>query len=183
MSSRERMLLAINLQQADHVPLAFNIFDWTPPHNEWNRGLDDWISIGAPSGYHPDVKIHNWRKVKPDERYPLLFKEYETPKGTVSQVVYQTEDWPFGEDVPLVSDYNIPRSKKFPVEELADLEKIPYLFFRPSQGELKDFKEHVQSVKHRAQEHQVMVMGSSGGLGDYAAWLMGITNLMIYGST
>ncbi len=173
------MLLAINHQEADRVPLAFHVFTWKPPHEGWNCGLDDWSSIGAPSRYHPEVKTRTWREVKQDERYPLLFKEYETPKGIIRQITRQTEDWPHGEDVPLISDHIISRSKKFAVEEHADLEKIPYLFFPPSEEQLKGFREHAQSVKRSAQERQVIVLGSAGGFGDYAAWLMGITNLLI----
>ena len=179
LSSRERMLLAINHQEADHVPLAFHLFDWKPPHEEWNLGLDDWVSIGAPSRYHPEVKTRAWQEVRQDERYPLLFKEYETPKGIIQQIAQQTEDWPHGDDVPIVSDHIVSRSKKFAVEEPEDLEKIPYLFFHPSGEQVKDFQEHAKSVQRRAQESQLIVMGSAGGFGDYAAWLMGITNLMM----
>ena len=78
-------------------------------------GLDDTIAVSPPSRYHPDVSVRTWREVKSDERYPLLFKEYETPEGTIRQIVQQTEDWPHGDHVELISDFNIPRSKRFPV--------------------------------------------------------------------
>ena len=191
LSSRERMLLAIDHKEADHVPLVFNLLDWNPPShlqfgNRFERvekflafGLDDTIAVSPPSRYHPDVSVRTWREVKSDERYPLLFKEYETPEGTIRQIVQQTEDWPHGDDVELISDFNIPRSKRFPVEEQADLDKLPYLFFPPSAGQLKDFREHVRMARRFAQDHQVIVEGHCGGFGDYAAWLMGITNLLM----
>lgn len=179
LSSRERMLLAINHQEADHVPLVLNIFDWKPPHEGWDNGTDNRISISAPSRYHPDVTTRAGREVKPDERYPLLFKEYETPKGIIRQIAQQTKDWPYGDDVPLFSDYNISRLKKFPVAEEADLEKLPFLFFPPSKEGLKEFQEHAKSVKRLAEERQILLEGHAGGFGDYAAWLMGITNLLI----
>lgn len=179
LSSRERMLLAINHQEADHVPLVLNNFDWKPPHEGWDNGTDNRISISAPSRYHPDVTTRAGREVKPGERYPLLFKEYETPKGIIRQIAQQTKDWPYGDDVPLFSDYNIPRLKKFPVAEEADLEKLPFLFFPPSKEGLKEFQEHAKSVKRLAEERQILLEGHAGGFGDYAAWLMGITNLLI----
>ena len=190
LSSLERMLLAINHEEADHVPLVFNLFGWTPPaqlkyNSEFERvekfldfGIDDTVSIGAPSRYHPDVMTRIRREIT-DERYPLLFKEYETPKGTLRQIVWQTEDWPHGDDVPLVGDHNIPRSQKFPVEDLADLEKLPYLFFQPSKDQLNSFKERAKEVKKFASDRQVLIEGHAGGFGDYAAWLVGIENLMI----
>ena len=179
LSSRERMFLAINHQEADHVPLIFQIFGgWTPPYDGWDSELDHTLSISAPSCYHPDVNIRTWREVKQDERYPLLLKEYETPRGVIRQIAQQTEDWPHGDDVPLVSDHLVSRGREFAVKDAADLEKIPYLFFHPSDEQVRDFREHAKSVKHRAQELQVVVTGAAGGFGDYAAWLMGITNLM-----
>jgi hypothetical protein len=116
LSSLERMLLAINHKEADHVPLVLKIFGWEPPpqlkyNSEFERvdkflafGIDDTVSLSAPSRYHPDVTTRTWREIT-DERYPLLFKEYETPKGTLRQIVWQTEDWPHGNDVPLVGDH------------------------------------------------------------------------------
>ncbi|MBD3180782.1 hypothetical protein GF312_00720, partial [Candidatus Poribacteria bacterium] len=115
--SRERMLLAIELQEADHIPLIFNLFGWAPPFEGWDDGLDNCLSISPPSSYHPDVKTRIWREEIPDERYPILFKEYETPKGIISQTVRQTDDWPHDNDVPLVSDHMISRGKKFAVED------------------------------------------------------------------
>ena len=174
MSSRERMLLAMNHQEADHVPLILNNFDWTPPHERWNHGLDDWVTIGPPSRYHPDVETRAWRDVSSGER--LLFKEYETPKGVIRQIARETEDWPHGTDVPLISDHLNPRSKRFAVEELADIEKLPYLFSHPGEQQLRDFQEGAKAL---SQDQQQLIGGHAGGFGDYAAWLMGITNLMI----
>lgn len=190
LSSLERMLLAINHKEPDHVPLVFNIFDWEPPpHLKYSSafervdkfldfGIDDTVSLSAPSRYHPDVTTRTWREIT-SERYPLLFKEYETPKGAMQQIVWQTEDWPHGDDVPLVDDHNIPRSQKFPIEDFEDLEKLPYLFFQPSKEQLNNFKEHAGEVKEFASDRQVLIEGHAGGFGDYAAWLVGIENLMI----
>ena len=174
------MLLAIDHQEADHVPFILRTFGgWTPPHEEWDRGLDHTLSMGAPSRHHPDVKTRAWRETNQNERYPLLFKEYETPKGIIRLIAQQTEDWPHGEDVPIVSDHMDSRGKKFAVEDHADLEKIPYLFFHPSDEQLKDFREHGKTVRNNVQERQLIVFGDADGFGDYAAWLIGITNLMI----
>ncbi|HID95761.1 MAG TPA: hypothetical protein EYP53_06865 [Candidatus Latescibacteria bacterium] len=142
-------------------------------------GIDDTISIRVPYQHHPEVTVRTWREVRADEPYPLLCKEYETPKGTVRQVVWQTEDWPHGDDVPLIGDHNIPRSRKFPVEEPEDLEKLPYLLFPPSGEQMKEFKEKVERVERFARKRQVLIEGQAGGFGDCAAWLMGITNLIM----
>jgi len=107
------------------------------------------------------------------------FKEYATPKGTIRQVVRQTEDYPHGDEVLLLEDHNIPRSKTFPVEEPEDIEKLPFLFFPPDDGELADFHDRAQAVRREANRRGLIVMGCCGGFGDCAAWLMGITNLIM----
>ena len=179
MSSRERMLLAIDHQEADHVPLIFSLFQWTPPFEGWDRDLDTQIRLGTPSRYHPEVKVRSWREEPPGERYPLLHKVYETPEGPVRQVARETDDWPHGDDVPLVSDYLIPRSLKFAVEDPSDLDRIPYLFHPPDDDQIRAFTESAGSVLRRSRESQSIVIGSAGGFGDYAAWLMGQENLLI----
>ena len=137
LSSRERMLLAVDHKEADHVPLVFNTFTWEPPahlkfSNGFDRvekflafGLDDTVAVHPPSRHHPDVTTRTQREMPSGHRYPLLFKEYETPEGTMQQIVQQTDDWPHGDDVPIISDFNIPRSTKFLVAEDSDLEKLP----------------------------------------------------------
>lgn len=179
LSSRERMLLAINHTESDHVPLAFHTFHWTPPHDRWNEGLDSWIDFSAPSRFHPEVTTKVRREAPPGEPQPLLCKEYHTPKGIISQAARQTEDWPHGEDIPLCSDFNIPRSVKFPVVDEADLERIPYLFCEPDAAQLEAFKTQADAAKREGAEKQLLVVSHCGGLGDVAAWLMGITNLLI----
>ena len=191
LSSRERMLLAIDHKEADHVPLVFNTFTWNPPahlrfSNEFDRvekflafGLDDTVSVRPPSRLHPDVTTRTRRETSSGNRYPLLYKEYETLEGTMRQIARQTDDWPHGDDIPVISDYNIPRLTKFLVAEKADLEKLPYLFFQPDKEQLRNFKERVSTVKRFALKHQVMIEGHCGGFGDYASWLMGMTNLMM----
>ena len=191
LSSRERMLLAIDHREADHVPLALHPFGWNPPRgleygDAFERvakflafGLDDTVGLHPPSRHHPDVTTRTRRTAPPDERYPLLHKEYKTPQGAMSQTARQTNDWPHGDDVPVTSDHNIPRSRKFLVEDEADLEKLPYLFFPPDRGQLDDFREQGDATRLFAEECGVMVEGHCGGFGDYAAWFMGLENLMM----
>ena len=191
LSSRERMVLAIDHEEADHVPLTLHPFGWNPPRglesdDAFERvtkflafGLDDTVAVKPPSRHHPDVTTRSRRTAPPGEPYPLLHKEYETPEGTMRQVARQTEDWPHGDDVPVTSDHNIPRSTKFLVESEADVEKLPYLFCSPDKAQLVAFREEGRATQRFAQEQGVMIEGSCGGFGDYAAWFMGLENLMM----
>jgi len=67
LSSKDRMLMAIDHEEPDHVPLVLRPFGRKPPpHLGWrdgieradkflSLGIDDTISIGVPFRYHPDV--------------------------------------------------------------------------------------------------------------------------------
>ncbi|MBD3181866.1 hypothetical protein GF312_06215, partial [Candidatus Poribacteria bacterium] len=45
--------------------------------------------------------------------------------------------------------------------------------------QMKYFQEIAKSIQNQIEEKQLIVTGNCGGFGDYAAWLMGITNLMM----
>ncbi len=81
-------------------------------------GLDDTIQLEPPLGYVekyvPELLPEVRSRVEclpPEigEKYPKLKKVYETPEGTLQTVVAKTEDWPYGNEVHLFDDYNIPR--------------------------------------------------------------------------
>jgi len=188
LSSRERLLLAINNKEPDHVPLDLDFFG--PLSGRWkdqfqraeellSMEVDDTLRINPPyQGFHPEVKVKTWQEKRPGEEVPLLFKEYETPKGKLSTVVRKTKDWPYGDDIPLISDFNIPRSKKFLISEEEDLEKVPYLFGEPSKSEMERFRQEAKAIKEFGRKHQLLTVGRQIWGGDTAAWLCGLENLI-----
>jgi len=199
LSSRERLLSAINHETPDHVPLCFKW--WNRPFlankkdgwsNEFERipktlrlGLDDTVTLEVPILLSPEVKVRVRKVHKPGEEYPLLIKEYETPNGTLSSIVRQTPDWPHGDDIPLFSDFLIPkaRSVKYLVEEEEDLRALSTLLYEPSKRELESFFERAERVKQFAEKYGVLVEagmqhskdGAEGGVlgADALAWLCG----------
>jgi hypothetical protein len=96
LSSRERMLAAINHVEPDYVPLWFNwhykdtqILQWDDIVDRAERvlamGLDDTIRIDVPESVHPETSTRVWVEHPADSRYPLIHKEYYTPKGAIHQ--------------------------------------------------------------------------------------------------
>lgn len=195
MTSRERMLVAITGGQPDHVPLYFRMFGFCPPpalawSNQVERaerllaqGVDDMLDLEIFASFHPQVEVRAWKEVRPEERYPLLIKEYHTPAGTLRQEVYFTEDgtspWPYPRDEPgLMDDYNVPRSRKFPVESEADLELLAYLLQPPNREALAAFRERAESLRAAAERLGLIIVGWGPLGGDAAAWLCGVENLI-----
>jgi len=205
MSSKERLLLAINHSEPDHVPLY--VKGWGRPYfmgketnqrppNQFERaekllehGLDDTVGFEPPRILSSDVKIKT-RKTTTAEESPLLFKEYHTPKGTLTEIVRQTRDWPHGDDIPPFTDYLVPRSrtKKFLVEDRKDLECLAHLFREPNEKEIKGLQKEADRVRRFAEEHRILVeCGRAGGhwvdaygliLGDALPWICGIENII-----
>jgi uroporphyrinogen-III decarboxylase len=78
----------------------------------------------------------------------------------------------------LMDDYNVPRYRRCPLTSEADLEKLRYLLYTPTNDELADLRE---ACLHRSQQAQALGVlhvghGSSGT--DAAVWLCGVNGLL-----
>jgi hypothetical protein len=119
-------------------------------------------------------------------------QEYQTPKGSLSQTVRQTSDWPHGDNIPIFTDYVVPRgrSRKYLVENMRDVEALSSLFSQPDEKQLRAFEERVNKVRRFADEKQLLTEsgatftsewldGDSIFLGDALHWLCGFENSII----
>ncbi len=180
------MLKAINLEEPDHVPLHITfIGDWTK--EVWSSdnesqignlrlGLDPILFLSPPWHYHLDVETKVEIKNLSSEKYPLLVKTYDTPEGSLRQVVVKTPDWPHGDDIPLFSDYAVPasRTRERLIKGHSDLKKLSYLLQGPSSDEVRLFHQEAKKMKQYADEKGVLLTGDGGYGGDAAIWLCGI---------
>jgi len=188
MSSRERLLAALNHQEPDRVPITF----WgtiAPLKHLWKTpfervkclrklGVDDQMSIGAPWPYHPQVQVKVVRDDSPAD-YPRLIKELITPQGTLRMVLKKTPDYPW-DDPPLVADYNWSRATEFLVKGPEDLDKLRYIFYDPARSDLTRFREHARRVKEFCAVEQVLVYTLAASPSRLAMGLVGPQNMMLY---
>lgn len=169
MSSKERMLAAITLQDVDYIPCSFMIFSALRSRSrnqqefiegQLKLGLDTVVNIPEfPLRFHPDVQLREWTESLDKEKCPVVHRVYETPAGPLSASVSQTEDWPYGDRLPLFDDYVTPRSKKFLVTEQSDLAKFAYLLQPPSDEEIRSFSEEAKKLKAFAEQKGLAVCG------------------------
>jgi len=190
LTSKERLLKTINLEEPDHVPLHITfIGDWV--NEVWKSederqmdylrlGLDPILILSPPWQHHPDVKAKIEMKNLSSEEYPLLVKTYDTPKGLLRQVVLKTPDWPHGNDVPLFSDHIIPasRSKERLINSYDDLKKLRYILCEPSSDQIRRFRQEAQKMKEYANEKGFLLTADGGYGGDAAIWLCGIERVV-----
>jgi len=171
LSSHERMLLALNNQQPDHVPCCVMIFAalWQQQQcrdqmefiqRQIDMGLDVRVELPElPIRFHPDVRVEQWKETPSDGGPALLHKRYSTPAGELTATVEKTEDWPYGDCVPLFDDYLIPRSRKFLVESDQDLESIRFLFPDPTADDIAAFRQQARQLKKFASDQGLLVSG------------------------
>jgi len=201
MTSRERMLAALECRAVDYVPCSFMIFaalrgrcdsDEEFVRRQVEMGLDpavataSWASARNPEHrdlpgidirYAPEVEVRQWREEVaggPD----VLHKEYVTPDGTLTTEVLETDDWPYPGHVPLMDDYLIPRARRFPVQTRADLAALRHLLVAPDPEDVARFHEHARAAKALAEELGLLVTGGMGVGLEAGAWLCGQKELV-----
>lgn len=198
------MLKALDCREPDHVPLSFMIYtalrkqcndDFEFVDRQLEMGLDATVRLelsssddipnhrdlpGLPIRYDPDVEVDEWVEEGPGQGQPnILHKEYHTPAGVLSTVVNQTEDWPYGDHVPLLDDYLCPRSQKYLVEKKEDLEALRYLLTSPSEKDIDAFQRKSEKALEFADDRDLLVTGGRGVGMDASAWLCGFRNVAI----
>ena len=199
--SRERMLIALENRQSNYVPCSFMIFSALAEkckdqfefiEKQLELGLDAKVELPElPFRFHPEVKVKEWKEKS--KSGCLLHKEYQTPSGKLTSVVQKTEDWPYGNSVPLFDDYLVPRSKKYLIEKKEDLEPLRYLFSEPTAGDVSSFREKANKLKRFAANKDLLVSGGwrhfgsekgidkdGGTMGaDALMWLCGIEKVLL----
>ena len=107
-----------------------------------------------------------------------MVKEYQTPAGKLRAEVRQTDDWRWGDHVPLFDDYIAPRALKYPIGEDDDLEALRYLLKLPSDEE-KDFvRKESQTVINFAKKNNLLRLGGWGVGADMLGWIYGLENMV-----
>ncbi len=203
MSSRERMLCAIEGKAADYVPLSFMIFSACEQRcagpldfflRQKEMGLDPVVELwhmnadeakdcgdapGPPVVLAPEVKVREWREVVKGERYPLLHKVYETPYGTLSCTVQQTDDWASGDHVPFLDDYIEARATKPLITAAEELPALRYLLAPPKAEALSRTRQLWASGIRFAEQQQLLSAAGWGIGADALAWLCGLEDSVL----
>jgi uroporphyrinogen-III decarboxylase len=202
-TSRQRMLRTLDRQEADHLPCCFMSFSALRRRFHGDRyqvvqaqrgmGLDAMLFIpiaprvvrpehpdlrGLPVRFDPRVETREWRESVEGDA-DILHKEYVTPGGTLATAVRLSDDWPHGNRVPFVDDYQVPRTLKPLVTGPEDLEALQYLFIPPQEGDVAHFRQEARQARTFAEDKGVLLAGGWGVGMDMADWLCGMQDLMI----
>lgn len=199
LNSRQRLLRAISGEEVDHFPCSFMSFailrkrkqeDWyAVAREEKAMGLDPMLFIPMASRAsrreHPDlrglpvrlgqeVKLKEWV-----ENDTVLYKVYETPAGKLTTRVRLSDDWPHGNYIPFLDDYQVPRTDKPLVTGVDDLPALSFLLTTPNNEDTAAFRQETEQAKQFAEREGVLLAGGWGVGMDMANWLCGMQNLMM----
>lgn len=202
MSSRERMLASINRRGPDVTPCSFMLFNALKStcatyeefvQRQMAMGLDALVQLparppiisndyynlyGLPVSYDPRVGIREWVERPVDESRPVLIKEYHTPAGILRAEVRQTADWPWGDHVPFLDDYIVPRSRRFLVQDATDLDSLRFLLVAPTAEEIAAFHTQATNMIALARRNGLLVAGGWGVGADLIGWIHGLQNMV-----
>jgi len=201
-TSREVLLSAFACERPPRIPcclMSFRIMrdrcrDWYEvAEQEMALGLDPMLFIppaerherpehpelrGLPIRFHPEVVTREWKEPSADGCFPLLHKRYDTPAGGISTIVRQTEDWPHGNHIPFMDDYQIARANKNLVVAPQDLEVLRYLLIPPTADDISAFRQRARQALAFTQKHGMLASGGWGVGADMVGWLCGLENMV-----
>lgn len=145
-------------------------------------GTDPVIDISLPSVCAmEEVAAKTWTEEIHDEKYPVIFKEYVTPEGTLRQGVYRTDDWPFGNDIPFPGNDHCASNNYEPlIKSPDDIAAFKYLWGKPSDNEIESFNNLNKKLFEISKKYQVLTRATVGQGLAALMFLMGAENFVLF---
>jgi hypothetical protein len=109
--------------------------------------------------FSPEVRIREWVESASGRAPALLHRVYETPAGTLTATVKQTDDWPHGARLPMFDDYFTPRAARYPIAEPQSLEVLRHIFAEPAADDIAAFRQQAAARKRFANERALLLVG------------------------
>ena len=202
LSPRENMLAALNNEQINYTPCSFMLYKGLLENSnnyidflkkQISLGLDAYAMIpprstkvindnynlhGMSVNYDSSVEVKEWIERRDNEVFPIMVKEYHTPAGKLKVEVRQTDDWRWGDHVPLFDDYITPRTLKYLISEPDDLNALSYLLKPPSIEEKENVRNESKSVIEFAHKQNLLTIGGWGVGADMLGWIYGFENMV-----
>ena len=208
-SARDRLLAAIEGADGAPVPCSFMIFRALRQHcrdeyefanRQAEMGLDARVQLDdLPMRLAPGVEVREWVE-EGTAGQKILHRIYQTPAGELAAAVRRTEDWPYGDRLPLWDDYVTPRAVAYPITGPEHLEALRWLLPDPTDEDIDAFRREAAARKRFARERgflfaggwkshrdvageDVTLVGQNGGTGtviDALMWLCGGTEPLLW---
>jgi len=173
MSSRERLLAAIDGVPGAPTPCSFMMFralrakcqdEYEFAMRQAEMGLDARVRLDdLPVRFSPQVQIEESLTPGGAGEAPLLTRVYRTPAGRLTSMIKQIDGWPFGDHLPLFSDFITPRAVRPPVSAPEHLDPLRYLLTPPAEADIRVFLEESARRRRFADDRGFMLAGGWRG--------------------
>lgn len=201
------MLRALSREACDYVPCCFMSFTalrkrvnedlYALVEAEQALGLDSVLFLpaasrlkrpehpdlrGLPVRFGPEVEWRSWQEQGADGMR-VLHRKFQTPDGVLSTSLQITDDWPYGDQIPFVADYCVPRALRQLVTSPADLSALAHLLVPPTTEDIAAFQQEAERARAFVRSRGVLLVGGWGVGADMLNWLCGMEQLMILTQT
>ena len=197
LSSRQRMHRAFNREDVDHTPCAFMSFTalrkrfdedlYRLAQAELEMGLDSYLFIPSlprqQRREHPElrglpVRPHASVQIRERREGDMLYKEIVTPAGNLTTSVRISTDWPHGDHIPFIDDYQVPRATQRLVNDAQDLPALSYLLTPPTPEDAAQYQAEIKRAQSFTEALGIPLVGGWGVGMDMLNWLCGMQELM-----
>ena len=163
------------------LPFPWTLEDDFKRARAWGSlGVDDVLDVSVPWSADPAVVFRDSRRPREgNEQYPVLVREYHTPKGIIRHEVRQTgeeqaEGWVVQpETVPLLEDFNIPRAVRHIVSAPEDVGPLSFCYRPPDAAARSWFAQRMAAVKEFRDSEGIAVQAWAGFGMDAVVWFCG----------
>lgn len=177
MTSKERILAALKMEDVDYVPCApFMNFQhwvqrkgklWQFPFGPSEYETADYLVNSLGLDYFIGFSFKNYRdegvKEKVVERDGLIHKYIYTPSGTLHASVLPDGNWPHGFDIPIFDDYLPSHCKEFWIKTKEDVECFRHLINPPrTEAQLDHERYRFKEAKNLADQFNLPLLFSHG---------------------
>ena len=124
-------------------------------------GTDPVLGIGIGRASHPDMSTRTWVDEHTGRGFPVLYKQYETPAGTLRHGIRYTAEWPHGMDIPW-DDFSTGHTCEPLIKSPQDVEAFALLCLPPGEEELHRGRPGIEETLALADRHGVAVRAMAG---------------------
>ncbi len=173
MSSRERLLAAIDGTPGAPTSCSFMMFralrakcrdEYEFATRQAEMGLDARLRLDDVAiRFSPEVRIEESVGPADAGEPPVLTRVYHTPAGELTSAIKQIEGWPFGDHLPLFSDFITPRALQHPISAPEHLAALRYLLTPPQEPDIRVFLDDSARRRRFANDHGFALAGGWRG--------------------
>ena len=191
MKSKERILAAMSRKDVDYVPCSiyfnpnlkvegYDLTQWQDyVRLQMDLDLDPSVAIAFPNKQHPKIKTRVWIEDIETERHPIIYKEYQTPAGSIRMGCRMTPDWPYGEDI-IWDDHSTSNIYEPLIKTSDDVEAFRYVHCPPDEESVAIALEKHKELFGLAEKLSISIQCLAGHGLATLMFVMGAQNIVMF---